>query len=658
LGIHDLDQLLYLDMKPGKGSSKKLFSKEIDKAIEAAIDVRTGIRSRPIRDIRDVEAMAAMDEEARAKLELPGLISDALIGDVLTADGKNPNTAALSIEAGNAIAGGADAIVALKRWAKAGLEKDLADGKHVRRPFHWPLEFPEVFVGSNGGFDAMVGNPPFLGGQRISGTFGNCYKELLSHHITLSEPATADLVVYFFLRAYSLIRESGNLGLLARRTFAEGKNREVGLDSLKAQGAVIHGAHTNLTWPGKASVVVHQIHITKRVWRGLIILNDCPVSSISSYLDDLTLGAPAKLYSNTGRMLQGVILNNEKLKISEKTARRLLSLEPKYKDVVFPFIGGNEINTNSDNRPSCWVVNFWDWPESKARTYGEAYKVIDSAMSLAGLGAGERKNNWWRFLRPRPDLHHAIGRGKLFDKHPRNWRGDLFNLDRVIVISRGVSKYPAFTFLPNNFVFSEKLYVVADNRYSTFSILISDIHAVWTWSQKTSMGADLHSLSYTNGDIFETFAFPGDVLESGCKNLENLGENLFNTRQQHMVSVDLGLTGFYNDFHDSGCSDAAIVACRVIQKEINETVLEAYGFDDIDLDIGFHEVGYLPAGKNTRYTMSEGARQEVLSRLALLNKERHEAESKKGGAGKRGASMKASKADTPGDLFAARGGGR
>ena len=43
-----------------------------------------------------------------------------------------------------------------------------------RRPFHWPLEFPEVFdAGENGdrhaGFDAFVGNPPFMGGTRIAG---------------------------------------------------------------------------------------------------------------------------------------------------------------------------------------------------------------------------------------------------------------------------------------------------------------------------------------------------------------------------------------------------------------------------------------------------------------------------------------------------------
>jgi hypothetical protein len=32
-------------------------------------------------------------------------------------------------------------------------------------PFHWELEFPEVFIGERGGFDAFVGNPPFIGGS-------------------------------------------------------------------------------------------------------------------------------------------------------------------------------------------------------------------------------------------------------------------------------------------------------------------------------------------------------------------------------------------------------------------------------------------------------------------------------------------------------------
>lgn len=43
--------------------------------------------------------------------------------------------------------------------AKARLDEWLPDAARVAGAFHWPLEFPEVFLA--GGFDAVVGNPPW-----------------------------------------------------------------------------------------------------------------------------------------------------------------------------------------------------------------------------------------------------------------------------------------------------------------------------------------------------------------------------------------------------------------------------------------------------------------------------------------------------------------
>ena len=51
----------------------------------------------------------------------------------------------------------------------------LRQGDHPVRPFHWQLEFPEVFDDKNPGFDAVVGNPPFLGGVKISNLLGMQY---------------------------------------------------------------------------------------------------------------------------------------------------------------------------------------------------------------------------------------------------------------------------------------------------------------------------------------------------------------------------------------------------------------------------------------------------------------------------------------------------
>jgi hypothetical protein len=620
LGITSLEQLDYLEMKPGKGSTRKIFATEVDQAVSQAVDLRSELRSRPIRDIHDVEAMARLDEEARRKLAIPETIADALMVEVLQANGREMQTAALAIDIGAALAGEDGKFEELSRRTLQRLRRELPAGNTIRRPFHWPLEFPEVFCRDNAGFDAFVGNPPFLGGQKLSGTFGSSYKDYLANNLCLDQPAIADLVVFFFLRLFRLVRDGGYLGLLARRSLAEGKNREVGLTQILSRGAIIFAAHTNIAWPGKASVIVHQIHMTKATWRGAITLNGEPTNFIDAYLDDMELTAPKELKYNTGRMFQGVILNNEGFKIDETEAQLLLSIDEKYKGVVFPFIGGNEVNSNADNRPACWVINFWDWSEAKAREYGAAFEKIEQRIDSANRGDNPIRKNWWKLLRPRPELHHAIGRGKYFSKHPKGWRDDIAELGRVIVISRGVTKYPAFTFLPNSFLFSEKLYVIADERYSLFCILSSDIHAVWAWSQKTSLGGDLSSLSYTNGDIFETFAFPENFLSSGDDGLEVLGENFFRTRQRCMDSTGNGLTKLYNDFHNPAQNGSSLLELRGLQQEINKAVCDRYDWGDIELACGFHPVGYLPEGTNTRFTISEPARIEVLRRLSKFNK--------------------------------------
>ena len=140
--------------------------------------------------------MASLDREARQELELPELIADALIGETLAGNGKAVDTAALSIEAGDAIEGNGAAVTSLKRRAFEGLRTVLPSGNSVRRPFHWPLEFPEVFGLSTSGFDAIVGNPPFITGKRISTTLGNSYQKYLKEF--RSRTAKAQLIYVSF----------------------------------------------------------------------------------------------------------------------------------------------------------------------------------------------------------------------------------------------------------------------------------------------------------------------------------------------------------------------------------------------------------------------------------------------------------------------------
>lgn len=631
LGITDVEQLNYLDINPGKGSTKKLFASTIETAVSEALELRSQLRNRAIRDIRDVEAMARLDESARRKLALPGLIADAFVAEVLVANGKEPITAGIALDIGEAMSNEQDSINTLSRSSQEKLQRDIGESRRARRPFHWPLEFPEVFRRENGGFDAFVGNPPFLGGQRISGTMGTAYHTYLVNFVTYEEKYSADLVVYFFLRLFTLLRDRACCGLLARRSASEGRNREVGLTQLIARGAHLYVVNTNIEWPGKASVIVHQIHISKGEWSGCRTLNGRKVDRIAADLGEAEFWKPGRLNENMGRMFQGTILLGEGFKVDEETAHAWILHDGRNEEILYPFVGGNEINTSPSGEPQCWVINFWDWPKDRAETYPAPFEMVRSKVKPVRdkNKRKARREKWWIYGETASGLYRAIGRGDKFlsRSHEAQIRE---TLERVLVISTGISKFPAFTFLQSNRTFSNKLCVLADQRFAVFALLTSDVHGVWAWAQKTSLGADLYSLVYAHGNIFETFPFPKGLLEMGNDTLEELGLELFRSRQRYMDSLNMGLTKFYNAFHDPEQNDQGLVQIRALQERINSIALREYGWDNLDLECGFHGVGYLPEGANIRFTMSEEARHEVLRRLLKLNRERVEHQASSG----------------------------
>src|SRR5262249_898789 len=150
-----------------------------------------------------------------------------------------------------------------------------------RRTFHWPLEFPEVSL-NHGGFDALVCNPPFMGGKKITGNLGTDYRDYLVAHLAQGKKGHGDLCAYFFLRTSSLLRERGQLGFLATNTIAQGDTREVCLDQLVAKGYTIPRAVSSRKWPGTANLEVAHVWLRKGGWTAPFLLDEKPVSGISA----------------------------------------------------------------------------------------------------------------------------------------------------------------------------------------------------------------------------------------------------------------------------------------------------------------------------------------------------------------------------------------
>jgi hypothetical protein len=161
----------------------------------------------------------------------------------------------------------------------------LKTAEHPVQPFHWQVEFPEVFTRDNGGFDAVIGNPPFMGGTVISAKLGMRYFDFLTS-MNAGAAHHCDLVAYFFRRAFGLVRADGALGLIATNTVSQGDTREGGLAKILTAGGTIYTAIRRFKWPGEAAVTVSVIHILKGQQWSSIELDGRPAKRISAYLVD------------------------------------------------------------------------------------------------------------------------------------------------------------------------------------------------------------------------------------------------------------------------------------------------------------------------------------------------------------------------------------
>ena len=100
-----------------------------------------------------------------------------------------------------------------------------------------------------GGFDAIIGNPPFLGDSKITAAIGTNVRDWLVRTVSGGKSGRADLVAFFFLRAFSLLTPKGNIGLIATNSIAQGDTRKVGLDQMVADGFTITRAIQSRSWP-------------------------------------------------------------------------------------------------------------------------------------------------------------------------------------------------------------------------------------------------------------------------------------------------------------------------------------------------------------------------------------------------------------------------
>ncbi|MEU0960796.1 DNA methyltransferase [Micromonospora aurantiaca] len=626
LGITSLDQLEYMHLDPKQG--RKLHQEGIFDwtAGVGSLVAEVAAERRQIAEIEfgeDPSAALARKRDllggAKAKSARLRLLADLTMGAALANAKQGERGLNVgSVEAAklaNDLAGGevseADARQAATYW----LATDHVSGSFERNPLHWPLVFPEVFVGKGegdsivDGFDAIIGNPPFLGGKKLSGPLGSSYREYLVNKVGGGVRGHADLVAYFVIRAHALLNSFGQAGLIATNSLAQGDSREVGLDQLIKAGVEIRRAVKSRAWPSRSAVLEYAAVWTSRATvaeSSLRLLDHRRVEGITSSLDPVSriTGTPRRLISNVGVAFNGIYIMGIGFTLEQDKAALLVEGEPRNEEILFPYLNGHDVNSRPDSSASRWVINFHDWSEDRAATYSECFDHVVREVKAERLRQKDSygQRYWWQFFRPRPELRKASD-----------------GLARVIVLAL-VSKTVMPVMVPTGQVFSHALGVFATDDMAMLALLSSSPHYWWTANRASSMKADLR---YTPSDVFETLALP-----ELTSDMRALGDRLDTYRRDVMLSRQAGLTSTYNLVFDPGCQDEDIVELRRIHRDIDEAVCRAYGWDDLveqGLDHGFHK-----AGAYTRYTVGPAVQREMLDRLLELNHQRYAEEVAKG----------------------------
>lgn len=548
--------------------------------------------------------------------------------------------------------------------------KTLRGGKFPVTPFHWEIEYPEVFSRENPGFDAIVSNPPFLGGTRISPANGARFLEwILDCHA--QSHGNADLVSHFFRRGFDLLRGDGTFGLIATNTIGQGDTRQTGLTWICTHGGVIYDARSRVKWPGVAAVIVSVVHSIRGYAKPPFLLDGRRVELITAYLfHDGIHESPKRLSPNKGKSFLGTKVYGQGFTFDDTDdsgeansiadMRTLVANDPRNAELIHPYISGEEINDDPLHRNHRFAFNFGEMSEEEARRWPGLMQVVEAKVRpLRELNNREtRRKYWWRYGETTPGLFGALRQ------------------NTHTLVCPLTSKYYAWVRKTNETIFSHGCVVFPGGSWSLFCVLESRPHIDWARFFSSTLE---DRLRYTASDCFETFPFPTEFETDAA--LEATGRHYYEFRAALMQDLWLGLTEIYNLFHspdDEGLerlealyrkraansdwrsaekvpSDhsplttyaahadalAGVQRLRELHSDMDAAVLTAYGWTDLlpkctceflldyedeESESGAEESTGRKKKKPWRYRWPDEVRDEVLARLLKLNAERAEEE--------------------------------
>jgi len=430
-------------------------------------------------------------------------------------------------------------------------------------PFHWELEFPEVF--KCGGFSSFVGNPPFIGGKNISGGACEYYLDYLKDR--WGHVGQSDIIADFFVSAFSRLNKQGTAAFISTITITQGDTKKASLEKIMSDGGVIYSAKTNMDWPGKAAVMVHLLCYSRNAPGVPLILDGRSVSSIDAQLMEGEAGGHPSAIQGQDEMYkrgfeyggEGFVFEDNSAKSTPTSVAIELMKDARNAAFMHPLIGGSELLSDAAFEPNRWVIDFGSMDLDQAEKASPGLiKVLREKVYLERQKQKREKTRrlWWLHKESSVGLRSMMQSKKRLLVHPYT------------------STYLCFLFVPTSIYVAAPHFVFDFDDFATFAVLQGIVHESWV---RRFGGKRKSDLSYTATDCFANFPFPVG-LKSNTK-LEEAGRAYYELRDSLAKKSGLGFTEVYHEFYDGASDMVGINELRDAHLVMSYEALMAYGLN-------------------------------------------------------------------------------
>ena len=405
--------------------------------------------------------------------------------------------------------------------------------------------------------DAIVGNPPFLGGKYLKRDLSKAYVEKIYKRFP-DVKESIDLCAYWFRLAHQQMGENQRAGLVATNSIRQGWSRKAALDYVLGDGGFIHDAISTQPWSGEAKVHVSIVNWSKNSPE-LYYLDEREVKTINSSLTTSTdVVNSFRISANKNFCSQGVTPRGNGFIVNENDVKKWLDKCSDNQDVLKRLLDANSLTKSPDCHPQRWIIDFKAMNFEDASDYKEVLEHLRKTVKPQREATNDptASEQWWQFWRSRSDMRDSLSHIQKFFAVPRH------------------SKWFIFVPAESHWLPGDSIVIVSSDDCYVLGILTSNVHRTWVKAQSSTLKGDTR---YTHNTCFETFPFPQKPTTKQIEAIRKTAIDLHEYRSAQMEKKQWGITKLYNEYFNEPASQLA-----KLHKTLDELVLKAYGFSKTD----------------------------------------------------------------------------